>query len=91
LSGEARKLAALYEVGRMPGRIVVGIKAVLSAMGICHDAVASSFERFGTGTSVAIVETSSPPASRPEPAVEFAAGVWTREPGVCSGWHATPS
>jgi hypothetical protein len=40
-------LAKLYDVGRMPGRIVVGIKTALAAMGICQDAVASSFERFG--------------------------------------------
>jgi dihydrodipicolinate synthase/N-acetylneuraminate lyase len=47
LRGRARQLAKLYEVGRMPGRIVVGIKTALAALGICHDAVASAFERFG--------------------------------------------
>ena len=47
LRGRARQLANLYDVGRMPGRIVVGIKTALTAMGICHDAVASPFERFG--------------------------------------------
>lgn len=44
---QARLLGQLYEVGRMPGRIVVGIKTALSILGICHDHVASSFERFG--------------------------------------------
>lgn len=44
----ARQLAKLYEVGHMPGRIVVGIKTALASMGICQDAVASSFEWFGT-------------------------------------------
>lgn len=43
---QARLLAQLYEVGRMPGRIVVGIKAALAARGICGAAVASSFEQF---------------------------------------------
>lgn len=47
LLGQARQLAKLYDVGHMPGRIVVGIKTALAAMGICQDAVASSFERFG--------------------------------------------
>jgi hypothetical protein len=47
LRERARQLAKLYEVGHMPGRIVVGIKTALAAMGICQDAVASSFERFG--------------------------------------------
>jgi dihydrodipicolinate synthase/N-acetylneuraminate lyase len=47
LLGQARQLAKLYEVGHMPGRIVVGIKTALAALGICQDAVASSFERFG--------------------------------------------
>lgn len=47
LRSQARQLAKLYDVGHMPGRIVVGIKTALAAMGICHDAVASSFERFG--------------------------------------------
>lgn len=47
LLGQARQLAKLYDVGQMPGRIVVSIKTALAAMGICHDAVASSFERFG--------------------------------------------
>jgi 2-dehydro-3-deoxy-D-pentonate aldolase len=46
LRSRAQQLAQLYEVGRMPGRIVVGIKTALALMGICHDAVASSFERF---------------------------------------------
>lgn len=41
LRGRARQLANLYDVGRMPGRTVVGIKTALAAMGICHDAVAS--------------------------------------------------
>lgn len=44
LRGRARQLANLYDVGRMPGRIVVGIKTALAAMGICHDAVASPFK-----------------------------------------------
>ncbi len=47
LRGQARQLAKLYDVGHMPGRIVVGIKTALATMGICQDAVASSFERFG--------------------------------------------
>lgn len=46
---QARLLAQLYEVGRMPGRIVVGIKAALAARGICGPAVASSFEQFDDG------------------------------------------
>lgn len=46
LRDRARTLGRLYDVGRMPGRIVVGIKTALAAMGICHDVVASSFERF---------------------------------------------
>jgi 4-hydroxy-tetrahydrodipicolinate synthase len=46
---QARLLAQLYEVGRMPGRIVVGIKAALAARGICSPAVASSFEQFDDG------------------------------------------
>lgn len=41
-----RQLARLYDVGHLPGRIVVGIKTALAVMGICQDAVASSFERF---------------------------------------------
>ena len=47
LRERAQHLATLYDVGHMPGRIVVGIKTALAAMGICRDAVASSFERFG--------------------------------------------
>lgn len=47
LRERARQLAKIYEVGHMPGRIVVGIKTALTTMGICRDAVASSFERFG--------------------------------------------
>lgn len=46
LRRQARSLARLYEVGHMPGRIVVGIKTALAALGICRDAVASSFETF---------------------------------------------
>jgi hypothetical protein len=45
----AKLLGKLYEVGTMPGRIVVGIKAALAAMGICRDGVASSFEQFDAG------------------------------------------
>ena len=46
---QARLLAQLYDVGRMPGRIVVGLKAALAARGICGPAVASSFEQFDDG------------------------------------------
>jgi 4-hydroxy-tetrahydrodipicolinate synthase len=46
LRSRAHKLARLYDVGCMPGRIVVGIKTALAALGICRDEVASSFERF---------------------------------------------
>lgn len=48
LRDRARRLARLYEVGQMPGRVVVGIKTALATMGICEDAVASPFERFDT-------------------------------------------
>ncbi|MFM9058407.1 MAG: dihydrodipicolinate synthase family protein [Planctomycetaceae bacterium] len=47
LRARARQLARLYDVGHMPGRIVVGLKTALSALGICCDGVASSFETFG--------------------------------------------
>ena len=46
LRSRAKKLARLYDVGHMPGRIVVGIKTGLATLGICRDAVASSFETF---------------------------------------------
>lgn len=49
LRDRAKLLGKLYEVGSMPGRIVVGIKAALATMGICRDGVASSFERFDAG------------------------------------------
>lgn len=49
LIAQAKQLGQLYEVGRMPGRIVVGIKAALAARGICGAAVASSFEQFDDG------------------------------------------
>jgi dihydrodipicolinate synthase/N-acetylneuraminate lyase len=49
LRDRAKLLGKLYEVGMMPGRIVVGIKAALAAMGICRDGVASSFEQFDAG------------------------------------------
>jgi dihydrodipicolinate synthase/N-acetylneuraminate lyase len=56
LRGRARQLARLYDVGEMPGRIVVGIKMALSIMGICEDAVASAFERFGVDQRRRITE-----------------------------------
>ena len=46
LRSRVQKLGRLYDVGRMPGRIVVGIKTALAALGICRDTVASSFEIF---------------------------------------------
>lgn len=46
---QARLLSQIYDVGTMPGRVVVGIKAALAARGICRMAVASSFEQFDEG------------------------------------------
>lgn len=43
---QARTLQSLYEVGHLPGRIVVGIKAALAARGLCGPVVASPFEQF---------------------------------------------
>jgi 4-hydroxy-tetrahydrodipicolinate synthase len=64
----ARKLAQLYEVGRMPGRIVVGIKAALAARGLCHPVVVSPFEQFSEEHSRrvrAILESLEEPGSQP--------------------------
>lgn len=46
---QAKLLSQIYEVGTMPGRIVVGIKAALAARGICRAAVASPFEQLDEG------------------------------------------
>ncbi|MCE9631546.1 MAG: dihydrodipicolinate synthase family protein [Planctomycetia bacterium] len=51
LVAQVRVLARIYDVGRMPGRIIVGIKAALAARGICGTTVASSFEQFDDGQS----------------------------------------
>ena len=51
LVARARVLAGIYDVGRMPGRIIVGIKAALADLGICGTAVASAFEQLDDGQS----------------------------------------
>jgi 2-dehydro-3-deoxy-D-pentonate aldolase len=51
LVAQVSALARIYDVGCMPGRIIVGIKAALAARGICGTTVASSFEQFDEGQS----------------------------------------
>lgn len=38
-------LGRLYEVGTQPGRVIVGVKAALAALGICRDTSAAWFEQ----------------------------------------------
>jgi dihydrodipicolinate synthase/N-acetylneuraminate lyase len=45
LHDRVRMLGALYSVGMLPGRVVVGIKAALAEMGICPALTATPLER----------------------------------------------
>ena len=49
-------LGRLYDVGRQPGRVIVGVKAALAALGICGDATAGWFEHLDADQKRRIAE-----------------------------------
>jgi len=57
------KLARLYAIGRLPGGLIVSVKAALAALDICGPTCAGPFEQLDTGQRAAIqrfVATSLP-------------------------------
>ena len=49
-------LGRLYTVGTEPGRVIVGVKAALAALGICGDASAAWFEQLDAAQKTRIAE-----------------------------------
>jgi dihydrodipicolinate synthase/N-acetylneuraminate lyase len=46
--GRVAAVSRLYRIGRLPGGIIVGIKAALAALGICRSVTAGPFEQLDT-------------------------------------------
>jgi hypothetical protein len=49
-------LGRLYDVSTEPGRVIVGVKAALAALGICSDASAGWFEQLNAAQKTRIGE-----------------------------------
>ena len=49
-------LGRLYDVSKEPGRVIVGVKAALAALGICGDASAAWFERLDDAGHARVAE-----------------------------------
>lgn len=56
LQQKVLSLGRLYAVGTEPGRVVVGVKAALAALGICGDASAAWFEQLDADQKSRIAE-----------------------------------
>jgi 4-hydroxy-tetrahydrodipicolinate synthase len=56
LQQKVLSLGRLYAVGTEPGRVIVGVKAALAALGICGDASAAWFEQLDAAQKTRIAE-----------------------------------